>query len=771
MKRKSIFLQLILILFLVTAIPSCLIVYRNSREMERLFRHKIIQSATDKLKAKKDLCDETLTNLIYDVLDLVLARRYSDLNGILSYEALNSSFESVNAAVKMQADLRKLSDRSQLVYSIFYYMDGADYVISTDNGLVKLEDYEDLNWLEKAGRTMTGAQGIWCARRAVPNPAYAGRQEVSVLSFLYRLNSLTTSTRGTIVVNVYEEGLSRMISSAQESAAREAMLLDSSGNVLSHTDKAYLYGNLKDREDIKKILSLAESSGFEESQSGKEAFFYVWQKSDLYDWYYINTYSEEYITAESAKIVQMGVAASLVIALIGAVCAVLVSFKFAWPIRKLARQVQRNGYESCAREQNMDEIQYLEGAFSEIRKREQLLMQKISEGEESILHETMTHLLYGEPVTEKNRLLLEERFPYDHYMAAVLLIDHCAKYQSTTTHEQREIIRYQIYELARELCPEEFLLNSTRFIGGSVAIVLNMKNYDSTIVNATLRTFMRLLQKKCEETFSFSVSVGISMVHRYLSSLKECADEAYEAVKYRLLQGRGCLLFYTAAIEDSVPVSLVYQQEKHILNYLETEKLEEIEKELDFLEKKISGTRGISVENAMLVFNQLAGVTLVYLNRHNYNATAALGAGSNLYSALAEFETLEEVIDYFKSIYRKIIDYQKAFIREEEDYGKMILKYLHANFQKDIDFEEMAEKVGISYSYLRKIIKEETGKTLIDTLNEMRIESAKELLKETEETVAQIAETVGYHNAQSLNRFFQKYEGISPTEYRQKNQF
>ena len=51
----------------------------------------------------------------------------------------------------------------------------------------------------------------------------------------------------------------------------------------------------------------------------------------------------------------------------------------------------------------------------------------------------------------------------------------------------------------------------------------------------------------------------------------------------------------------------------------------------------------------------------------------------------------------------------------------------------------MAKEIGISYSYMRKIVSETTGKSLIDYLNQLRIEKAKELLLDSELTISQIA--------------------------------
>lgn len=95
-----------------------------------------------------------------------------------------------------------------------------------------------------------------------------------------------------------------------------------------------------------------------------------------------------------------------------------------------------------------------------------------------------------------------------------------------------------------------------------------------------------------------------------------------------------------------------------------------------------------------------------------------------------------------------------------------MIQYLNEHYREDIVFEDMAKEIGISYSYMRKIAFEMTGMSLIDYLNQLRIEHAKRMLLETTLSISQIALEVGYMNVQSFNRFFRKFEGMPPSSYK-----
>ncbi|UZQ86925.1 helix-turn-helix transcriptional regulator [Thermoclostridium stercorarium] len=56
--------------------------------------------------------------------------------------------------------------------------------------------------------------------------------------------------------------------------------------------------------------------------------------------------------------------------------------------------------------------------------------------------------------------------------------------------------------------------------------------------------------------------------------------------------------------------------------------------------------------------------------------------------------------------------------------------------------------------------------SITDYLNTYRIEKAKNMLKNSNLNLEKIALSVGYNNIQSFKRYFKKYEGITPSEYR-----
>lgn len=78
----------------------------------------------------------------------------------------------------------------------------------------------------------------------------------------------------------------------------------------------------------------------------------------------------------------------------------------------------------------------------------------------------------------------------------------------------------------------------------------------------------------------------------------------------------------------------------------------------------------------------------------------------------------------------------------------------------------IADELNITQPYLSSFFKKATGQTIVEYIAKIRLQEAKRLLAETDCTVAHIACAVGYSNDIGFIRFFKKYEGITPGQYR-----
>lgn len=103
--------------------------------------------------------------------------------------------------------------------------------------------------------------------------------------------------------------------------------------------------------------------------------------------------------------------------------------------------------------------------------------------------------------------------------------------------------------------------------------------------------------------------------------------------------------------------------------------------------------------------------------------------------------------------------------RQSPNYATSIKAYIDRNINEDISLESLSKEFSINKFYLQKLFKRYTGLTPNDYLTRARLARAKQLLRTTDDTMTEIAQTVGY-TATYFDKIFKKYEGITPRSYR-----
>ncbi len=98
------------------------------------------------------------------------------------------------------------------------------------------------------------------------------------------------------------------------------------------------------------------------------------------------------------------------------------------------------------------------------------------------------------------------------------------------------------------------------------------------------------------------------------------------------------------------------------------------------------------------------------------------------------------------------------------------INYIDANYNKPITLADVARASHLSVSRLAHIFKEQMGITIIDYLTSVRIERAKQLLLATDQNCTEICFEVGYNNQSYFTRSFKGFVGMTPREFRTKNQ-
>lgn len=142
----------------------------------------------------------------------------------------------------------------------------------------------------------------------------------------------------------------------------------------------------------------------------------------------------------------------------------------------------------------------------------------------------------------------------------------------------------------------------------------------------------------------------------------------------------------------------------------------------------------------------------------------------NLFEQLAQIKEPEQMLKWFQ--HKVIAVFVQEMISRQDYHFKQIIEqvivHLREQYMTPLSLESCADLFGTSPYTLSRAFKQITGINFIDFLTNIRISSAKSLLIETDMKINEVADAIGYQHSY-FNRLFKKYEGITPSQFREVN--
>lgn len=132
-------------------------------------------------------------------------------------------------------------------------------------------------------------------------------------------------------------------------------------------------------------------------------------------------------------------------------------------------------------------------------------------------------------------------------------------------------------------------------------------------------------------------------------------------------------------------------------------------------------------------------------------------------------EHMYQLKDWLKQYLEKMILYHGTNDQTKRKEIIEAFKYVAMNLERKITLDEISSYLFLNPSYFSRLFKKEVGETYVEYVTRMKINRAKELLEQTDESVGKICERLGYDNQSYFIKLFKTYAGTTPIEYRSGN--
>lgn len=134
-------------------------------------------------------------------------------------------------------------------------------------------------------------------------------------------------------------------------------------------------------------------------------------------------------------------------------------------------------------------------------------------------------------------------------------------------------------------------------------------------------------------------------------------------------------------------------------------------------------------------------------------------------------ESIELEYESFLDVFLKMIQYLNQKEKRLIAYSskvRCVMDCIESHYEERMELAALADTVGLSTNYLCYLFKKETGFRIVEYINLVRMEHAKDLIRGGRLSAAQVGEKVGFMDSSYFCTMFKRYTGYTVTEYRNR---
>ncbi len=293
-----------------------------------------------------------------------------------------------------------------------------------------------------------------------------------------------------------------------------------------------------------------------------------------------------------------------------------------------------------------------------------------------------------------------------------------------------------------------------------------------------------LFQKASEffaETLKLPICIMIGKEECGFDHMKEVCDSLSEGMQYLDFwsaygEHKAGVYVYGEMIQDDGDFHFAeyINGSRRLLNCLESGDFRGANRELDQLYKKTFPKNQKYLKYNIYRMYGLIGILITTLHISADEEEEEFYRSINYEERLFCVQSLHELMEESHAIFEQIIGHKENNATEKKpDWLEELLDFIHMHSaDMDLNVSALADRFQISVPHLSRSFKTWMGMGALEYIHRAKLKQAKEMLK-NDCSVKIAASKVGYTDVQALTRAFKRYEGITPSQYKelvQKNE-
>jgi Response regulator containing CheY-like receiver domain and AraC-type DNA-binding domain len=265
--------------------------------------------------------------------------------------------------------------------------------------------------------------------------------------------------------------------------------------------------------------------------------------------------------------------------------------------------------------------------------------------------------------------------------------------------------------------------------------------------------------------------IGLSSEVYGADNMKKAYQQACEALKYQIIRTSDVIIPFDDLNKLNKNFIIPSDRLQKVEQLIGTRRIDEIN---DILNSTFDYNK--ILENDISYAIRLAESAYDYIIYKYSGQLSQQQAGTSGFISgyLRDIFKFDSFKDYFHAFKKCVYDINECLLAlnvyyKERNEIETAMEFIESNYHKDLNLAVVANHVSLNYSYFSNLFSCQMGMGFHDYLKKVRIEKSKELLKNTEFKINEIAKKVGYKNPKHFAVNFRSLTSMSPMEFREKN--
>ena len=667
-------------------------------------------------------------------------------------------------------ELGKYRSSNDFIYDIMIYFGknssllyAASGVYSVDNFFEYVYHFSDLN-PEKLNMLVSTAK--YPAMRPLETVSDSGRKG-KLSMYVFPSSKNPGSSDETILFLIREEAWNNLLQNVLSDYKGYMYIWNENREIIAKTI------TLPVGDDGDKILQALQSDGFDRPVGTMKIdgcrYSVVRLTSDYNNWSYVAIMPNDQFMGKVNQTLKIFSFSVLAVFLMGMSVSVAFSIRNYKPIRNLIRMLNhRAGGFSLP--QKKDEVAFIHEAIGKVTRENEGLLYELKSQARILKEKYILAFIQGKVKTRKQ---LDEMLRFSNlqldkpYFAVMqLFIDDYHRFVQEQGEFMQESLKYALMKVTEELSQE---------IGGgwgaeylddrSIVVLLNIEEPYAEM--RYLRELAEKVRQFITKHFHFTVTVGIGEIYSDVAMVRQSFLQAQQAIRYRFIKGGNRVICYNEM--ETAKVGAIWypvEWEAKLVKAIKQGNDSQAEKAIREM------MRSMVVEPRRI--EEVECVCIGMINTV-MRTVSEIGNGLSGYAEetmerifVSRFETIEALEHHMVEFCRQVCRYVRSQT-ESKSCGlpDKLLPYIHENFRDpNISLKQLSEQFELSPSYLTRYFKDHIGVSIMRYIDMLRINEAKELLRNTDWTLREIVQHLGVADSTNFIRKFKKSEGITPIHYR-----